>query len=123
MTSARITHRPGQVTVDEQEQDPPMIPETEFINPLSVKNESAADTSSIEVEVVADVPDQQVNQIYQEVLEAIGTGSCCYDPRWLGIISQGLHHRPFLLVCRQANRPVGMLPLVLVKSLIFGRFL
>ena len=46
-----------------------------------------------------------------------------YDPAWLSVLRRGLRHEPFLLLAMQDGRPVGSLPLALVRSLLFGRFL
>jgi FemAB-related protein (PEP-CTERM system-associated) len=46
-----------------------------------------------------------------------------YDPTWLTIVCRGLHHRPYLLVAGTGDEPDGVLPLALVKSALFGRFL
>ncbi len=45
------------------------------------------------------------------------------DPRWLWALSRGLHHRPYMIEATCDNRTVGILPLALVKSALFGRFL
>lgn len=45
------------------------------------------------------------------------------DPAWLEILQRGLGHEPFLLEVFQDDRLVGCLPLALVRSLLFGRFL
>jgi len=45
------------------------------------------------------------------------------DLRWLGALRDGLRHQPYLLLARQGDRVVGVLPLALVKSLLFGTYL
>lgn len=45
------------------------------------------------------------------------------DPRWLLALQHGLDHRPFVLEARRQGRLVGLLPLTLVESLLFGRYL
>ena len=45
------------------------------------------------------------------------------DPRWLAALCQGLKHEPYVLAAVEDDRFVGVLPLALVKSLLFGRFL
>lgn len=45
------------------------------------------------------------------------------DHDWLMAACRGLRHRPYVFVCLQKGRMVGLLPLALVKSLLFGRFL
>lgn len=51
------------------------------------------------------------------------SGSPSFDPRWLTVVCHGLRHRPLLLLARQGGETVGVLPLALVKSALFGRFL
>ena len=50
-----------------------------------------------------------------------------HDPRWLSVLREALGHRPYLLVARSEGGPrdsiVGYLPLALVSSGLFGRFL
>ena len=48
-----------------------------------------------------------------------------HDPAWLGVLREGLGHRTFMLLAREndSNKLVGYLPLALVKSRLFGRFL
>lgn len=47
----------------------------------------------------------------------------CRDPRWLLALRSGLRHGPFMIEARRDGRLVGMLPLALVDSLLFGRYL
>jgi serine/alanine adding enzyme len=47
-----------------------------------------------------------------------------HDPAWLMATSQGLRHRPYVLVYHtEAGVVEGLLPLALVKSWLFGKFL
>lgn len=49
-----------------------------------------------------------------------------HDPRWLSVLSQALGHRPIALIARGsgADSPItGYLPLGLVSTRLFGRFL
>ena len=48
-----------------------------------------------------------------------------HDPHWLTVLREGLGHRTFCLVARddQTNQLIGYLPLALVASRLFGRFL
>ncbi|MBI1903241.1 MAG: FemAB family PEP-CTERM system-associated protein [Planctomycetia bacterium] len=43
--------------------------------------------------------------------------------RWLLAVCEGLKHEPYLLEAWQDDRLVGVLPLALVRSVLFGRFL
>jgi FemAB-related protein (PEP-CTERM system-associated) len=44
-------------------------------------------------------------------------------PQWLTILEKGLGHRPILITAERAGTVEGALPLVLLKSPFFGRFL
>src|SRR6266568_41708 len=44
-------------------------------------------------------------------------------PEWLTILQYALQHEPYLLEATEAGRTVGLLPLVLVLSFLFGRLL
>jgi FemAB-related protein (PEP-CTERM system-associated) len=50
-------------------------------------------------------------------------GAQCHDPRWLDVFSAGLGHVPYCLMAWRGEVLVGILPLTLVRSLLFGRFL
>ncbi len=52
------------------------------------------------------------------------TGVCGeHDPRWLDVLHDGLGHRPYMVVARRGRAICGYLPLTLVTSRLFGRFL
>lgn len=46
-----------------------------------------------------------------------------HDLRWLTALSRGLGHVPLVVEARDDDRLAGLLPLALVKSPLFGRFL
>jgi len=92
---------------------------------------------------VIEKPDRS---LLQEINDYLGHASAdwgvCgeHDPRWLEVLRQGLGHRPFMLIARAqraSDRPAddeagtppaggyicGYLPLALVASRLFGRFL
>jgi len=47
-----------------------------------------------------------------------------HDLKWLGVLNQRLRHKTFLMVTRdQSDQTIGCLPLALVQSLLFGKFL
>jgi FemAB-related protein (PEP-CTERM system-associated) len=45
------------------------------------------------------------------------------DPRWLRVLSHGLAQQPYPIVSTTENGQTGSLPLMLVESKLFGRFL
>lgn len=46
-----------------------------------------------------------------------------HHPRWLSILERGMRHRPFVIEAVDGETTRGLLPLVLVHSALFGRFL
>jgi FemAB-related protein (PEP-CTERM system-associated) len=46
-----------------------------------------------------------------------------YHPRWLGVLARGLRQKPYCLEGVVQGTTVGLLPLMEVGSLLFGRFL
>lgn len=55
-------------------------------------------------------------------------GACGeHDPRWLHVLRQAMGHQPIILITRRSHSEhsdiTGYLPLVLVRSRLFGRFL
>lgn len=56
--------------------------------------------------------------------EFLPFGSQCQDAcAWLRVLDEGLGHRPYCLQLLKQEAVVGLLPLALVKSALFGRFL
>ena len=51
------------------------------------------------------------------------SGHPAHDLRWMAALSRGLGHAPIVIEARAANRVTGLLPLALVQSPWFGRFL
>jgi FemAB-related protein (PEP-CTERM system-associated) len=46
-----------------------------------------------------------------------------FNLRWLGVLSRAFGHHPILIMSQRQGRIVGMLPLVEVQSILFGKFL
>jgi FemAB-related protein (PEP-CTERM system-associated) len=46
-----------------------------------------------------------------------------YHPRWLGVLSRGLCQTPYCLEAYAGDTTLGMLPVMFVRSMLFGRFL
>jgi len=46
-----------------------------------------------------------------------------WHPAWLKVLEQGLRHVPYLIEAVEGDETVGLLPLALVKSRLFGRYL
>jgi len=51
------------------------------------------------------------------------TGGYGHDPRWLPVLQDGLRQRPLRVEATCGGRLAGILPLALVESRLFGRFL
>jgi hypothetical protein len=45
------------------------------------------------------------------------------DPRWLRVLAAGLGHRPYCITAHEGERLCGLLPLVEISSLLFGKHL
>ncbi|HYW80740.1 MAG TPA: FemAB family XrtA/PEP-CTERM system-associated protein [Thermoguttaceae bacterium] len=82
-----------------------------------------AGPSSVQVEVRNQDVDSDTQKAWQRIVDRIAPTSTGYDPRWLAALCRGLRHKPYLLLARQKNRLTGVLPLALVQSRLFGRFL
>ena len=79
---------------------------------------------------VIEQPDAALLEELATFLAAAGpdAGVCAeHDPRWLAVLDRALDHRTFALIARQGDAPpapiAGYLPLALVASRLFGRFL
>lgn len=59
----------------------------------------------------------------RQFIRSRGVASLAYDPRWLGVLQRSLGHVPWLLQARSDEQIVGILPLGLVRSRLFGRYL
>ena len=84
---------------------------------------SSVETAAFAVELFrgADIaPRQRALRQFAAGLESVGR---CYDPAWLLAVCDGLGHVPYVLEATRGGRIVGLLPLALVRSLLFGRFL
>ncbi len=77
------------------------------------------------IEVIKTI-NPSLKQELDQYLALAKPGACPeHDPRWLDVLSDGLKHRPCLLVAREdpSGQINGYLPLALVASRLFGRFL
>ena len=86
---------------------------------------NALDTGMVQV---VENPHHDVLDEVNEYLAGVSThsGVCGeHDPRWLDVLHTALKHRPIVLIarCQETRAVCGYLPLVLVSSRLFGRFL
>ncbi len=80
----------------------------------------AQDEVIIEVlDALGDIRTLATGQHHRSILD----GERGLDLHWLEAVCVGLDHQPYLLVAKQQQRIVGLLPLALVKSWLFGRYL
>ncbi len=75
-----------------------------------------------------DHPEDAGGEVAAYLARSKASGACLeHDPRWLTVLRDALGHRPYLLTARadEANSGElsGCLPLCLVRSPLFGRFL
>jgi len=60
---------------------------------------------------------------WREFLSRAGLPGIHCDPRWLEALGEAFRHKTYALEASQDGRVVGVLPLMYVKSILFGRFL
>lgn len=79
--------------------------------------------SEIRVRVVGPAQiDATLDELSREPLP-FESRSLASDLRWLPTLRDGLRHHPYLLIAERDAQVVGLLPLCLVSSRLFGRFL
>jgi len=61
--------------------------------------------------------------IWADFVRRQGRFHLSYHPAWLAVLEQGLQHEPYVLEAVEDGELRGILPLALVKSRLFGRFL
>lgn len=76
------------------------------------------------IQVITTIDPTTAREVREYLLQS---PSACpeHDPRWLDVLRRGLKHRPMMLISRTADAaPInGYLPLALVSTRLFGRFL
>jgi FemAB-related protein (PEP-CTERM system-associated) len=82
-----------------------------------VVSSKAVSTSQIQVEVTS-TPGQ-----WSDYLASRGYAGFHQREEWLRVLEQGLQHQTVCLQATSEDRIVGVLPLALVKSRLFGKFL
>lgn len=60
---------------------------------------------------------------WEEYMARSGTAALSRHPGWLAVLRRGLKHEPYCVEAVAGPETVGLLPLALVRSLLFGRFL
>jgi serine/alanine adding enzyme len=80
-------------------------------------------TTHVQIEVVG--PEQVESRLGRIDETSFGSlrGALSEELRWLLVLRDGLAHEPYLLEATSEGRTVGVLPLCLVASRLFGRYL
>jgi serine/alanine adding enzyme len=84
---------------------------------------STVDTRQITVRTHWDVSGADLLARWNKLCRAADENSPSRRLEWLGILRDGLAHRPVLLVATSSDETLGMLPLEFLESRLFGRFL
>jgi FemAB-related protein (PEP-CTERM system-associated) len=79
--------------------------------------------SQPDVKVVAGVDIATRLTAWQTFATRCGEGSLNRDPRWLAVLAEGRGHTSFCVEAFQDDQLTGLMPLCLVTSPLFGRFL
>ncbi|MBN2474417.1 MAG: FemAB family PEP-CTERM system-associated protein [Pirellulales bacterium] len=79
--------------------------------------------TSTEIEVHTSAQWNGQEHVWREYTARAGISGVHCDPRWVLALRDGLRLEACWVVAKQDERVVGLLPLTLVKSLLFGRFL
>ena len=61
--------------------------------------------------------------VWERVLHNASPRLLSHHPRWLSVLRDGLRHEPYCIEARRRGEIVGLLPLALVRSICFGRYL
>ena len=80
----------------------------------------------VKTQVIHHVNQAQADEVRRFLAESpIGSGACHeHDPAWLSVLRDAMGHKTMALLSRDASGAlVGYLPLALVTSRLFGRFL
>jgi len=84
---------------------------------LNPANPEPASTASLAVSVSSEPPD------WTDYLASHEEATLLHDPRWGAVMREAYGNRPFYLTARREAEVVGILQLVLQKSLLFGTHL
>jgi FemAB-related protein (PEP-CTERM system-associated) len=73
------------------------------------------------MEVVQLTPDLEAT--WEQFVEASPGATFAHLLGWRNVVTRTYHHIPYYLLARDAGQVVGVLPLFLIRSRLFGRFL
>ena len=79
----------------------------------------------MQIQIHEQLDDALIDEIrsYLQGFVDVDAISSDHDPRWLSVLKHALDHRTFVITASRDNQLVGYLPLALVSSRLFGRFL
>jgi len=77
----------------------------------------------IETQIIEHLTDEQLPELSAYLQDAHGA-TLEHDPKWLWVLREAMDHRTMMLVARDQDKQiVGCVPLALVTSRLFGRYL
>lgn len=80
--------------------------------------ESNIDRMGTDIEIA--LYKEQDRQQWDSFIEHAGTATVCHHFLWQKVIQSAYNHRPFYLLAREREQIIGVLPLVRMKSRLFG---
>jgi len=80
-------------------------------------------TAPVSLKLWSSLDDAGLQQRWREFMCRCGRHEIHSGPDWLAALCEGLRHEPYVIEATEDQRVVGLLPLSLVKSMLFGRFL
>jgi len=80
-------------------------------------------SSQIEIRTLSGTEISEHLPRWAAFVEELGYRSPSRHPGWLAVLAQGLKQQPYCLAATAGEQIVGLLPLVYLRSRLFGRFL
>lgn len=90
---------------------------------LSVDQDMCAVKETVGIRVYSGDELQAVHEEWRQFVGAAGWQGCHCLPEWTTILGEAFNQKPFVIFAMRDNRIVGVLPLLFVRSRLFGRFL
>ncbi len=104
-------------------EDPHLLQQPAGNRPDPMAAESAERVAAAPVQVEVTVAGDADREAWQRWLEARPEATIYHDWAWRHVLREAFGHRPHYLVARRGTQVVGVLPMVEVKSLLFGHSL
>ena len=90
---------------------------------MQMLNESPPRTDPVEVTVHRRTDFAEIRQDWDEFAAKHGYAGFFHRIAWGEILQRALDHEPYFLAARRNGEVTGLLPLVFVRSVLFGRYL